>query len=96
MIRKIVESPDLYNLILEKAGDKPETELSVKSEPRITRKVAKYDKFKPQRIQGGSEIWACLDFEWSKRGWVANNPDFKWDLKFCQKPSEIWMKMFGS
>ena len=22
-----------------------------------------------------------LDFEWSKRGWVANSLDFEWDLK---------------
>ena len=29
----------------------------------------------------GSEIQTSLDFEWSKRGWVANGPDFKWDLK---------------
>jgi hypothetical protein len=41
VIRRLVESPDLYNLILEKAGDKPETELSAKVEPRITRKIAK-------------------------------------------------------
>jgi hypothetical protein len=39
VIRSLVESPELYNLILEKAGDKPES--SVKVEPRITRKVAK-------------------------------------------------------
>ena len=32
-------------------------------------------------IQWGSEIWTSLDFEWSKRGWVANGPNFKWDLK---------------
>ena len=27
------------------------------------------------------EIQTSLDFEWSKRGWVANGPDFQWDLK---------------
>ena len=32
-------------------------------------------------IQWGSEIQTCLDFEWLKRGWVANGPDFEWDLK---------------
>ena len=26
--------------------------------------------------QWGSEIQASLDFEWSKRGWVANGMDF--------------------
>ena len=30
--------------------------------------------------QRRSEIWTSLD-EWSKRGWVANGPDFQWDLK---------------
>ena len=29
----------------------------------------------------GSELQTSLDFEWSKRGWVANGPDFEWDLK---------------
>ena len=29
-----------------------------------------------------SEIRTSLDFEWSKRGWVANGLDFKKDLKF--------------
>ena len=57
-------------------------------------------------IQWGSEIRPSLDFEWSKRGWVANSPDFKWDLKsgsstiwnpdkyppFSQKPFEILTK----
>ena len=32
-------------------------------------------------LQWGSEIWTSLDFEWSKRGWVANGLDFEWDLK---------------
>ena len=32
-------------------------------------------------IQWGSEIQNSMDFEWLKRGWVANFPDFKWDLK---------------
>ena len=32
-------------------------------------------------IQWGSEIWTSLDFEWSKKGWVADGPDFEWDLK---------------
>ena len=65
MIRKLVESPDLYNLILEKAGDKPETELSVKSEPRITRKVAKYDKFKHREYS--------VDLK-SGLVWILNGP----------------------
>jgi hypothetical protein len=39
VIRRLVESPELYNLIREKAGDKPESETRV--EPRITRKLAK-------------------------------------------------------
>ena len=57
----------------------------------------------------GSEIRSSLDLEWSKRGWVANGPDFKWDLKsqspttiwnpdkcspFCQKLSGFWMVRF--
>ena len=29
----------------------------------------------------GSEIRPSLDFEWSKRGWVANGLDFEWHLK---------------
>lgn len=41
IIRRLVESEDLYNLIMEKAGEKPEAESSAKVEPRITRKVAK-------------------------------------------------------
>ena len=32
-------------------------------------------------IQWGSEIQTRLDFEWSKRGWVVNGPDFEWDMK---------------
>ena len=39
-------------------------------------------------VQWGSEIWPCPDFEWSKRGWFANGPGFKWDLKY-QSPT-IW------
>ena len=35
----------------------------------------------PKIVQQGSEIWNILDFEWSKRDWVANGPDFEWDLK---------------
>ena len=31
-------------------------------------------------IQWGSEIQTSLDFELSKRGWVANKQDFEWDL----------------
>ena len=56
-----------------------------------------------------SEIPPSLDFEWSKRGWVANGLDFKWDLKsrsptvwnpdkgppFCPKSFEIRTKTFG-
>ena len=33
-------------------------------------------------LQWGSEIQTSLDFEWSKRGWVANGLDFKWVLKY--------------
>ena len=32
-------------------------------------------------LQWGSEIRTSLEFEWSKRGWVSNVPDFEWDLK---------------
>ena len=35
-------------------------------------------------MQWGSEICTSLDFEWSKRGWVANVPDFQRDLKSGQ------------
>ena len=53
-------------------------------------------------VQWGFEIRTSLDFEWSKRGRVANGQDFEWDLKsqdfewdlksrqmapFCQKPA---------
>ena len=34
-----------------------------------------------KQVQWGSEIRPSLDFEWSKRGWVANGLDFEWDLK---------------
>ena len=27
--------------------------------------------------QWGSTIWTSLEFEWSKRGWVANGLDFE-------------------
>ena len=61
------------------------------------------------KLQWGSEIRTSLDFEWSKRGWVANGPDFERDLKsgsptiwnrdkwlpFCQKSFEIWTKTAG-
>ena len=33
-------------------------------------------------ITVGAEIWTSLDLEWSKRGWVANGLDYKWNLKF--------------
>ena len=45
-------------------------------------------KVKFLQLQWGSEIRTNLDFEWSKKGWVANVPDLKW-LQFCQKPFEI-------
>ena len=32
-------------------------------------------------VQWGSVIWTSLDFKWSKRGWVANGPNFEWELK---------------
>ena len=58
-------------------------------------------------VQWGSEIWTSLYFKWLKRGWVANGPDFEWDLKsgsltiwypdkrqlVCQKLFEIRTKM---
>ena len=58
-------------------------------------------------LQRGYEIQTSLDFEWLKRGWVANGLDFKRDLKsrsptiwnadkwspFCPKPLEIRTKM---
>ena len=50
----------------------------------------------------GTEIRTSLDFKWSKSGWVAYGPGYKWNLKsgsptignldkwlpFCQKPFE--------
>ena len=36
----------------------------------------------PLKGQRGSEIWTCLDFEWSKSDWVANGRDFEWDRKY--------------
>ena len=51
----------------------------------------------PNHVQRGSEISTSLDFEWSERGWVANDPDFEWDLKSGQKrkilngPVFIWL-----
>ena len=50
-----------------------------------------------------------MDFEWLKRVWFVNSPDFEWDLKlgsptirnpgkwtpFCQKLFEAWTKMSG-
>ena len=42
------------------------------------------------QIQWGSEIWTSLGFEWSKRAWVANGLDFKWNQKFgSPTPFEI-------
>ena len=32
-------------------------------------------------VQWESDIRTSLDFEWSKRGWVANGQDFEWVLK---------------
>ena len=34
----------------------------------------------PQQYTLGSEIQTILDFGWTKKGWVANGPDSKWDL----------------
>ena len=40
------------------------------------------DKIKIEfTLQWGSEILTSLDIECSKRGWVANGPDFEWDMK---------------
>ena len=41
-------------------------------------------------IEWGSEIPTSLDFEWSKRGWVANGPDLNgiWNLE--AQLFEIW------
>ena len=33
------------------------------------------------KVQWVSEILPSLGFKWPKRGWVANDVDFKWDLK---------------
>ena len=44
--------------------------------------VAKTKMSENFTLQWGSEIRTSLDFEWSKRGWVTNGPDFEWDLKF--------------
>ena len=35
-----------------------------------------------KQIQWGCEIWASLDFEWSKKGRVANGPDSEWNMKW--------------
>ena len=32
-------------------------------------------------VQWGSEIGSSMDFEWSKRGWVASGLVFEWNLK---------------
>ena len=32
-------------------------------------------------FQMGNEIRTSLDFEWTERGWFANDLDFKCDLK---------------
>ena len=40
-------------------------------------------------IQWGSEIRPSLNFEWLKRNWVANGPDFKWDLK-SESPTVVF------
>ena len=43
VIRKLVESPDLLNFAMEKAGDKPgSSQGTTQAEPRITRKLAKH------------------------------------------------------
>ena len=31
-------------------------------------------------VQWGSEIQTSLEFNWVKRGWLANGPDFEWDF----------------
>ena len=42
-------------------------------------------------VQQGSEIQTSLEFDWVKRGWLANGPDFEWDLKSGQKcPDFDW------
>ena len=42
------------------------------------------------KIQRGSEICTSLDFEWSKSGWVAKDPDIEWDQKSGSQLFEIW------
>ena len=42
VLRKLVESPDLLNYAMEKAGDKPGSSQGAQAEPRITRKLAKH------------------------------------------------------
>ena len=42
VLRKLVESPDLLNFAMEKAGDKPGSSQGTQAEPRITRKLAKH------------------------------------------------------
>ena len=44
-------------------------------------------------MQGGSEIWKCPDFEWLKRSWLANGPNFYCDLKPGTEPFEKWPKL---
>ena len=39
------------------------------------------------KLQWRSKIWTSLDFDWSKRGWVANGLDGIWNLK--AQPFEI-------
>ena len=39
-------------------------------------------------IQWGFEIQTSLDFEWSKRGCVANGQDFEWDREI-RKPNHL-------
>ena len=50
--------------------------------------VVKVRTIKYFLIEWGSEIKTSLNFKWSKRGWVANYLDFKWDLE-CWSPT-IW------
>ena len=35
------------------------------------------NRLETKAIQWGSENWTSQDFEWSKRGWVANGPDLE-------------------
>ena len=48
-----------------------------------------------QVIQSGSEIWASLYFESSKRGWVANGQDFEWNLKSGSPTCCVFWPAFG-